>query len=134
MIDKMETTRETIIGEIRRVARELGSNQLSLSEFRSESEISTWHIWRLFDSWNEAVSGASLIPHTEKEKIAEDDLFIEMERVFSSFGGICSHTKFARLAKYSTDVYKKRFDRWNSILSTFRNWLEENNIVTQVVS
>ena len=123
----MQITREKIIEEIRRVANKLGKNQLSLSEFRSNSEISDWHIWKLFDGWNEAIKGAGLTPHTEKEKISVDDLFIEMERVFLGFGGICTRTRFDRLSKYSVDVYKKRFGRWDSVLQAFRNWLEENN-------
>lgn len=127
MMKTVEITRERIIGEIRRIAEELGSDQLSLSKFHSNSEISKWHIWKLFDSWNEAIEEAGLVPHTEKEKISEDDLFIEMKRVFLAFGGICNRTKFARLARYSVDVYKKRFGRWSSVLSAFRDWLKANS-------
>ncbi|HGJ66775.1 TPA: hypothetical protein ENS27_15545 [bacterium] len=121
-------TQERIIEEIKRIAQKLGKNQLSLSEFRSNSDISDWHIWKLFASWNEAVQKAGLTLHTEKAKIAEDDLFIEMERVFLDCSGICNRTRFAKLASYSVDVYKNRFGgRWNNILMAFQNWLKESN-------
>jgi hypothetical protein len=123
----MEVTREALIEEIRRVARELGKDRVSLSEFRLNSKISDWYIWKLFDSWNEATKEAGLLPHEEKKKIDNKDLFSEMERVFLVCGGICNRTRFDRLSKYSVDVYKKRFGRWDSVLTTFRSWLLESN-------
>ena len=120
----MQITREKIIDEIRRIAKELGQNQLSRSEFRRHSDISDWQLYKIFDSWNEATEEAGLLPHTEKEKIDDEALFIEMERVFVTFGGVCTRTKFQRLSKFSADVYKKRFGRWNNILKAFRGWLE----------
>ena len=119
-------TREIIIGEIRRIAKELGQSQLSRSEFLANSEISKWYIDKLFGGcWNEAVAEAGLVPHTEKDKIDEDKLFIEMKRVFLDLGGICTRTEFGRRAEYSVDVYKKRWGgRWASILWAFRGWLE----------
>lgn len=119
-------TREMIIGEIRRIAGELGTKQLPRSEFRTHSSIPEGHIYRLFDSWNEAVAQADLVPHTENKKIAEDELFIEMRRVFLHCGGICTRTKFANEAKYSTGVYE-RYGYWNGAKRAFRVWLEENS-------
>ena len=67
----MQVTRERVVEDIRRIAKKLGKNQLSRSEFCSNSEISYWHVWKLFDSWNEAVVEAGLVPHTEKVKLPD---------------------------------------------------------------
>ena len=77
----MQITREIVLEEIRRIARELGKNQLSLSEFRSNSDVSKWQIWNLFDGWNEAVMEAGLEPHREKEKIDENNFAKEMREI-----------------------------------------------------
>jgi len=119
----METTRETIIEDIKRVAKDLNQKQLFLSEFRTNSDISDYFIWRLFDSWNEAIKESGLIPHTEKEKINIETLFNEMEKVFVTYGGICTRTRFEQLSKYSTAVYRKRFGSWHNILKAYRNWV-----------
>ena len=127
--EKVEITRDTIINEIKRIAEQLGKNQLSLSEFRSNSKISDWHIWKIFESWNDAVEEAGLNPHMEKQKMDDEELFKEMLRVFETYGDICNRTKFSRISKFSVDVYKKRFGKWNNILRVFKNWIETNSVV-----
>lgn len=122
----MEITRETIIEDIKIVAKDLNQKQLSLSEFRTNSDISDYFIWRLFDSWNDAVKEAGLIHHTEKEKINIETLFLEMEIVFVTYGGICTRMRFDRLSKYSSAVYRKRFHSWNGVLKAYRAWLVKN--------
>jgi hypothetical protein len=87
--------------------------------------ISLWHVDKLFDSWNEAIKEAGLVP-VPRTKIQENDLFIEMRRVFLDFGGICNRTRFGKLSGYSVDVYKKRFGSWNNVLKAFLNWLPLN--------
>lgn len=123
----MQVTQEKLIKEIRRIAKHLGQNQLSGSEFRKHSGISQFHIYKLFDNWNDAIEKAGLIPHTEKYKISNDALFAEMERVFITNGGICTRNKFNKLSKIHADSYYKRFGRWNNILAVFHDWLDQNN-------
>jgi len=122
----VKITRIEIVNEIRRVANQLGKDRLSRSEFRTNSVISLWHVDKLFDSWNEAMEEAGLVPVPRKTKIQENDLFIEMRRVFLDFGGICNRTRFSKRSRYSVDVYKKRFGRWNNVLKAFLNWLSLN--------
>ncbi len=115
--------KETIIQEIRRIATELGTGSLSRSQFKSKSGISEWQIYKHFDSWNEAVEAAGLTP-IDVSRIDDEELFREMRNVFVKFGGVCSRMKFDKLCKYSADVYKKRFGKWNNTLLEFRGWLE----------
>ncbi len=117
--------RETIIREIRRVAQEIGANAVSRSQFKSKSGISEWQIYKHFDTWNGAVEAAGLIP-TDVSRIDDTKLFREMKDVFARFGGVCTRMKFDKLCRYSADVYKKRFGRWNDILLAFKAWLNES--------
>jgi hypothetical protein len=122
---ELDMDKEIITQEIRRIAAELGSGSLSRSQFKSKSGISEWQIYKYFDSWNEAVTAAGLNP-IDVSRIDDEELFREMKNVFVRFGGVCTRMKFDKLCKYSADVYKKRFGKWNNILLKFRAWLEES--------
>jgi len=117
--------RGTIIKEIKRIAREIGADTVSRSEFKSKSGISEWQIYKHFDTWNEAVEAAGLTP-TDVSRIDDAELFREMKDVFVKFGGVCTRMKFDKLCKYSADVYKRRFGKWNDILLAFKAWLKES--------
>jgi hypothetical protein len=116
--------RETIIKEIRRIAQETGTDTVSNSEFRSKSGISEWHIFKHFDSWNEAVEAAGLTP-IDTRRIDDAELFREMKDVFVKFGGVCTRRKFRELCKYGTTVYVTHFGKWSGSLLAFKAWLKE---------
>ena len=116
--------KETIIREIQRIAHAQNTLTISRSEFKSKSDISEWQIYKYFESWNDAVEAAGLTP-TDMSRIENADLFQEMKAVFVKYGGVCGRMKFSKLCKYSVDVYKKRFGKWNDILLAFKTWLTE---------
>jgi len=117
--------RETIVTEIKGIAGEIGTGTVSRSQFKSESGISEWQIYKYFDTWNEAVEAAELTP-TDVSRIDDTKPLREMKEVFVKFGGVCTRMKFDKLCRYSTDVYKKSFGKWNDILLVFKAWLEES--------
>jgi len=57
-----------IIIEIQRVAKELGRETISRTEFEKLSGISQHQIYKIFNGWTEAVSEAGLTPHTKQVK------------------------------------------------------------------
>lgn len=116
--------KDKILNEIRRIAKEKKTDTISKSEFKQKSGISEWQVYKYFDSWNEAIKIAGLIP-TDTSKIGDDELFQEMKEVFIKCNGICSQMKFDKECKFSIKVYRKRFGRWNGILSAFKKWIED---------
>jgi len=124
----MPVDRDTIIKEIQRVAREKGVNKLSRSDFISETGISAWKLYQVFDSWHEACELAGLDLHYQHIKIDDNDLFNEMFQVFLDQDGLCTRTKFDRLSKFSVDTYRRRFGKWEEVLLAFRQWIEDNKI------
>lgn len=109
-------------------AREKSTIKLTCSEFSSETGISKWQIYQLFEGWREACEEAGLEPNYQNITIDDENLFEEMHRVFLNLGGICTRTKFGKLSKYSVDTYKKRFGNWQENLFLFRGWLEQKKI------
>lgn len=51
-----------------------------------------------------------------------------MRRVFIHCNGICTRTKFGKIAQISADTYRKRFGGWQNVLVEFRKWLEKESI------
>ena len=49
-----------------------------------------------------------------------------MKDVFVKCGGVCTKMKFAKLCKYSVDVYRRHFGKWNDVLLAFEAWLKES--------
>jgi len=117
----IDMDRDTIIGEIKGISA--GRKTLPKREFLAKSGISERQIRTLFDGWNEAVRCAGLTP-TEKDALNDDVLFRAMMDAFINAGAVCSQTRFEKLCAYSEKPYRKRFGRWDSILSAFRAWLE----------
>jgi hypothetical protein len=111
--------RDTIVKTIRKIAREIVSDTVTRSEFKSKSGISEWQIYQYSDSWNEAVDAAGLTP-TTVGRIGKEELFWEMKDLFVQFGGVCTRLKFDKLCKYSTDVYKRHSGTWNDILFAYK--------------
>lgn len=123
--------KEKIIAEIRRIAEAQGTETLSRSVFKTKSQISEWQIYKHFNSWNDAVKAAGL-KITKVGKIDSTSLWEEMLKVFSEYG-IINRLQFNKHCKYSVDVYRKRFGNWNSVLSSFRCWLiEEERIFKDI--
>lgn len=128
MTKQLPITRETVIREIQRVAKERGISTLSRSQFESATGISGERIYQLFEGWREACEVAGLQPHLQNVRLDDAVLFEEMRRVFLECGGVCTFMKFARLSKHSPKTYQKRFGRWQDILSKFHAWLEQNDV------
>ena len=115
----------TIITEMRRVAAEIGTKVLPMSEFQSRTGLSGWQIYKHFASWNEAVEAADLTP-THTGRIDDAELFREMKDVFMELGGVCTWRKFNHLCKYSLNVYRRHFGKWKTTLLAFKAWIIES--------
>lgn len=123
-----EAKRQKIIEAIARVAKEKGASILSREEFSAATRISLRGIYQYFDGWRDACEQAGVSAHVQNVRVDDAVLFDDMRRVFVEYGGICTRTKFDKLAKYSVDTLKKRYGAWPNILATFREWLIAESI------
>ncbi len=124
----MEVTKDLVIREIQRVAKEKGGGILSRAEFFAASEVSAWHVYRLFDGWRDACKAAGVAAPEQNVKIDDGTRFEEMLRVFLETKGICTRMKFDKLSKYSVASLRKRYGKWEDILLAFREWLIKKRI------
>lgn len=120
-------TRDVLIAEARAVAAKLGRDTISAAEFERESQIGRWYVEKNFDSWNDLVVAAGLVPYTSNLKIDDEALLRTLRDAFVSGGGILTRAKFRRVSNRSWHVYVRRWGGWTQTLVAFRLWAEAND-------
>ena len=85
--------KEEVISELRRVAKYLNTDRLSVSQFRKYGKISAGTVSNRFGSWNQALEAAGLVtnppcPPAEfrQRKISDEDLLQEIIRLTQELG------------------------------------------------
>jgi Homing endonuclease associated repeat len=124
--EQLEHTRESLVEDLRRVARQLGKKSVSRTEFIRDTGISEWHVLKHFDSWNDFVVAAGLQP-TDVSRIANADLLEAMRQAFVDEGGVPTRTRFRKACRYSDYVFAKRWGTWPNVLLAFRDWVTQEH-------
>ena len=99
---------ESLLAEIRRVATEKRKESLTQEEFNKYGRVSTQIIKRRFGTWNEALAKSGLSV-TKRMNITDEEIFAEIERVWSLLGHRPTREEFDKLSTISTSLIKKRF-------------------------
>jgi hypothetical protein len=113
----LSAQQQRIIAEMKRVAKKLGTNQLSQNDFDEHHELGgVTTAGMLFGSWNLAIKAAGLTPYPSggpgPRRITDDELLEELIRVHKHFGKMPSERNVAAIGNYSLTPYK---ERWGSI-------------------
>lgn len=116
-------TREQIIEEIKRIAKEMGSKSLREEEFERHSTIPLSTVRFHIGSWNRAIQDAGLelpgksIDKTGKKAPKDDDeLLLDLLRLNEDSGEVPTLALIQEKGKYSDRHYR---DRWKSIAQAF---------------
>jgi len=108
----------SVVGEIRRIAEELGKSTLSQREFDEHHQLSgVSTAGYQFGSWNDAVAAAGLEPVPpggagRGPKISDEELLEELLRLRAELGGFPSLRKLAKFGRFSEKPYRAR---WGSL-------------------
>jgi len=111
-----DTSDETLLNEIRRVAALTPNCRLDIEAFNSQSRISSSAIGRRFGSWSEAIRRAGLpdaLPEYSDTAIVDD-----LRRVSESFPEepFTNRFYFMNGGRYSSSIFKRRFGGWREAL------------------
>ncbi len=119
-------SREQIIEEIKRVARELGTSSLSQREFELNSTVPISSIRFYLGSWARALQeagleynesdGSSSTPVAKEEPTSEDDLLMDLLRLHEDTGEFPTPSLIAEKGKYDEAHYK---ERWKSVSEAY---------------
>jgi len=116
-------TRESLIEDLQRVSKTLGTEVLTLPEYCQHG---TWGsenpFARVFGGWIQALKAAGLSPGTDR--ITDEQLFENMEVVWTKLGRQPSYSEFCQpISRYSRGTYCARFGGWRDALEAFVKWV-----------
>lgn len=124
---QLPTTREDLIGDLRRVAHELGRNYISFVEYRKLGRWSERPYVRVFGNWRAALEAAGLERHPNlKDRISDDQLLENIETVWTALGRQPSYSDIHKpLSAFSASTYLNRFGTWRQALEAFIAWINQ---------
>lgn len=128
-------TNEQLISDLRRVAKELGVNSFSTSEYQKVGMYSFSTYNRRFGTWNEALVKASLEPNNRisEKRIDDNDLLSEIERIWIKLGRQPTTTDIKNgVSIYTLNTFCRHFGGWRKALEAFIAYInnEDDTIST----
>lgn len=117
---------EEYFSDVRRVANLLNSETVKYNDYKKYGKYSAEYIFKRFSSWKDFLVRAKLKPTGfSKEKIPDEDLFAEIERMWIELGRQPTSTDIIKtnIFKYSIDTFKRRFGGWRKTLEAFISYI-----------
>ncbi len=112
---------ESLLDELRRVARLLQRDTLTKKEFASQARINPSTLSKRFGCWNNALKKAGLTIHRAID-VSDEELFTEIEKVWNQLGRQPSSREIRQLGKFSDNAYMVRFGSWRKAVEAFIQW------------
>jgi len=117
--DRTEKSRDALLSEITRIADDLG-HAPTKREMRTYGEFSPVTYRHHFGSWNQAIEAAGFEPQPPMEKIPDEELINELQRLGDAIDGIPTSTDMDRDGNFSAGIYFNRFGSWAAALEAAR--------------
>jgi len=116
---------EELLADLRRIAHELGRNQVTFRAYNERGRFSASTLAEHFGSWNAALDKAKL-QRTINRNISDEELFENLVEVSTSLGRQPrSRDLKPGPSKFSWDTYARRFESWRRALAAFVEWANE---------
>lgn len=114
-------TSDQALGDLKRVAAESGSTEVSWSHYERHGKFSQKLFVQHFGSWLNALNVAGLRPGQKyNARIGTEALFENLETVWQKLGRQPTvDDMFPPLSPFSAHVYKRRFGGWRKALEAF---------------
>jgi Homing endonuclease associated repeat/HNH endonuclease len=114
-------SREEAIADLRRVATELNTLELSLPLYRSRGKYSDKPFVHHFGGWVSALAAAGLqASEFFNSRTTDESLYENLELVWQSLGRQPTvNDMHSPLSRYSAHTYKRRFGGWRKALESF---------------
>ncbi|MBL8087177.1 MAG: HNH endonuclease [Chthonomonas sp.] len=123
---------DELLEDLRRVARKLGRETVTISDYTEHGLGHATTIQRRFRSWFKALENAGLKPSRSHIGVSEDDLFENLRAVWVSLGRQPSYGEInAPLSAYSAGTYANRFGSWSQALLQFVEWANADEAADQ---
>ena len=115
---------DLLIEDLVSVAKKLNKNSITHDEYNQEGKYSSSTYLRRFGSWFNALEKAGLQKTRTPANIPEEDLFINIEEVWTKLGRQPRYQEIKTpLSKYSAGTYENRFGTWRKALEKFVSYI-----------
>ena len=118
---------EELLADMRRVAKILGRETVTLAEYTENGRGHCSTIQRRFGSWFKALERAGLQPSRSPIGITDESLFENIRIVWVELGRQPSYSDVKTpLSQYSVGTYENRFGSWSNALQMFVEWVNSD--------
>lgn len=109
---------QNLIDEIKRVAKLVGNETLSVKRFDNFSKVHSSTIRKRFGSWKTALEKANCGDKidTSNVEVSKEELLKDMMNIYSSIGKSFTRKEFEQRTKYSATLIYKYFNKFSSAL------------------
>lgn len=124
------------LSDVKRVASILNTDTVKYDDYKQYGKYSAEHIFKRFSSWKEFLVRAGLKPTGfSKEKISDEDLFAEIERMWIRLGRQPTSTDIIKhgISIYSIDTFKRRFGGWRKALEAFVAYINSDKSISSTI-
>ena len=113
-----------VLIDIQKVAADLKSDHLLLTQYESGGLYSTALIYRHFGTWSGALKAARLAPSSYRPKASDRALFQNIEQLWQHLGRQPRCTElYPPLSTFSLTPYQSRFGGWQNALKAFIQYI-----------
>lgn len=124
-------TDKTLIEDLLRVSELLDKKIVTSSEYYEYGKYSAPTITERFGAWANFVDKTGLEQTGFIKKIENEELFSEIERIWTSLGRQPTTTDMKKgISKYSLDSYTRRFGGWRNTLTAFIDYIK-SDVITE---
>ncbi len=112
---------------MRRSAKLIGRNTITLAEYREIGKAHPSTIQRRFGSWTKALKLAGLQPSRSKIGITDEELFENIKLLWTNLGRQPRYAEVkAPSSQFSAGTYENRFGSWTKALQEFVAWINSD--------
>ncbi len=112
-------TDEQLLDDLRRVARELGAESVTMAEYRERGKYTDNTVARRFKTWNGALRAAGLRV-TKRYDVPDEELFRNLAAVWNTLGRQPHREEMRKpLSEFNGYTYEYRFNGWGNALRSF---------------
>ena len=117
---------QEVLDDLRRVAKILGKDTVTVAEYRGHGKCSSGTIIRRFGSWNSGLKSAGLLIKMQKD-ISDNELFENLKKMWIQLGRQPRYAEVkSPFSKYSNVTSDKRFGKYSEALKQFVAWVNSD--------
>jgi hypothetical protein len=120
---------KTVLADVRRVAKKLNTNHLTLTQYTAHGQYSITLIYRHFNNWSTLVLAAGLKPSTYHPKTTDIELFNNLEHLWRHLNHQPKCTDLIPPhSRFGLTPYQRRFGGFRNALIAFTQWKQTNQM------